>query len=366
MDTRPRMSRVSAVAARVDRWGRALDGVIRQYFWFIATSVMILLAASQVLMFGWPPDAWDPLLLSAVAILIVGMWLGLLVTEDVPDTLSELARKRSLEGDPGALARCVAARADRLAGISGLAIAVLLLASYTSVYAAQQRLPDDLPLVALAGLGGYLGGRVIGRMIAVGQIGSIIGGDARWQIHPQLASLDDAAGLSAVGRLYLKQALVLFIHAVFLMAWWLIIPVLQAYEEWRSWYLGLLLVAMVLQLAAFVWPMWSFHRQMKRYRDDLLRQIEADGSQRLADLDRLLLSAHDAAERTRLTSEVNAAKERYTSVRTCPTWPVDRRVRRKFSIRNAFLLVPLTAKLVGLSGLWSDIAETLGRVFGEG
>ena len=366
MDARPRPSRVSSVVARVDRWGRALDEVIRHYFWVIAASVMLLLVASQVLMYGWRPDTWDALLLSAVAILIIGMWLGLLVTEDVPDTLNELERQRSLEGDPCALARCVATRADHLAGICGLAIAALLFASYTSVYAAQQRLPDDLPLVALASLGGYLGGRVIGRMIAVGQIGSMIDGDDRWRIHPQLASLDDAAGLSAVGRLYLKQALVLFIPAVFLMAWWLIIPVLQAYEEWRSWYLGLLLVALVLQLVAFVWPMWSFHVQMKRYRDDLLQQIEADGSGRLAELDPLLLSAQSAEERTRLTNEVNALKERYTSVRMCPTWPVDRRVRRKFSIRNAFLLVPLAAKLVGLSGLWSEIADTLGRVFGEG
>lgn len=357
---------MSSVAARVDRWGRALDAVIRHYFWIIATAVMLLLGASQVLTYGWPPDTWDPLLLSAVAILIVGMWLGLLVTEDVPDTLNDLERQRSLEGDPGALARCVATRADRLAGICGLAVAALLLASYTSVYAVQQRLPDDLPLVALASLGGYLGGRVIGRMIAVGQIGSIIDSDERWHIHPQLASLDDAAGLSAVGRLYLKQALVLFIPAMFLMAWWLIIPVLQAYEEWRSWYLGLLLVALVLQLVAFVWPMWSFHVQMKRHRDDLLAQIEADGSRRLADLEPPLLSAHSAEERMQLTNEVKAVKDRYASVRTCPTWPVDRRVRRKFSIRNAFLLVPLAAKLVGLSGLWSEIADTLGRVFGEG
>lgn len=354
------------MAARVDSWGRALDEVIRHYFWVIATAVMLLLLASQLLMYGWPPQAWDPLLLSAVAILIIGMRLGLLVTEDVPDTLKELERQRSLEGDPVALAQRVAARADRLAGIWGLAIAALLFASYTSVYAAQQRIPDDLPLVMLASLGGYLGGRVIGRMIAVGQIGSIIDGDDRWHIHPQLASLDDAAGLSAVGRLYLKQGLVLFIPAVFLMTWWLIIPVLQAYEEWRSWYLGLLVVALILQLVAFFWPMWSFHVQMKRYRDDLLQEIEAGGGRRLAELNPLLLSAQSAHERTQLNNEVNALKERYTSVRTCPTWPLDRRVRRKFSTRNVFLLVPLAAKLVGLSGLWTDLADTLGRVFGEG
>ena len=56
-------------------------------------------------------------------------------------------------------------------------------------------------------------------------------------------------------------------------------------------------------------------------------------------------------------------RERYEEVARCPTWPMDRRVRRRFRIRD--LVLPLQFKLVDLDALWSDVAGALGRVLGD-
>lgn len=346
-------------------YGSRFDLFIRTYFWQIAALVLIVLSAYEAFLYGISPAGWDPLVMSAVVALIAGMWLGLRLVERVLPTLQRLEARGSLEGDAAELAALVSDRADRYAGSAGVVVGALLFVSYFAVYLGDGRLPQDMPLVLAASLGGYLGGRVIGRMVAVGQLGSIIRGDTRWSLRPQLASLDGAAGLAPVGHLFFRQASVLFIPAVFLMVWWLIIPLMPRYADWRPWYMAFLIVAIGLELIAFVWPMWSFHVQMKEFRDRQLIDVEAEVSHRLAEIEPLLVSTHDAADRAALKQEIGVLRERYASVTQCPTWPVDRRVRRKFSIRNLVLLVPLVIKLVDLDQFWSDVAGVLGRILGE-
>jgi hypothetical protein len=222
-----------------------------------------------------------------------------------------------------------------------------------------------MPLVLAASVGGYLGGRVIGRMVAVGQLGIAIDRDARWTLLPQVANLDGAAGLAPVGRLYFRLASVLFLPAVFLMVWWLIIPLIGRYEDWRPWYVGFFLVAVGLEVIAFVWPMWSFHTQMEAFRDGKLIDVDAEVSHRQAQIERLLSTTGNPSDRADLRQEMGFLRERYDSVARCPTWPVDRQVRRRFSIRNMVLLVPLLVKIADLDGLWSDVAGALGEIFSD-
>lgn len=352
-------------------YGAALDGWIRRYFWQIASAVMALLMSVEVWLYGPNALQWDLLLVTSVIVLILGLWLGLDLVSRVSPTLRLLAARGSLQGDPDELGAVIAGRADRLAGRWGLLVAGLICVSYAWVYWVRGVLWSWFPLILLAGVGGYLAGRVIGRMIAVGGLGRVIARDPKWAVQPQVASLDGAAGLAPIGALYLRQASVLFIPAVFLAAWWALIPVLgslRGYSGWGYWrqpYLALLAVALVLQLIAFVGPMLSFHRQMREYRDVHLVEVDVEVSKRVAEIEPQLAATHDSDERAALRDEMGVLKERYLSAASCPTWPVDHRVRRKFSLHNAILLVPLVGRALGLSGVWADLANVLGQIFGD-
>ncbi|MGB8020219.1 MAG: hypothetical protein WCF04_03225, partial [Candidatus Nanopelagicales bacterium] len=312
------------------------------------------------------------LLVSAVLMLVIGMRLGLELVDHVKPTLRRTSVPGSLEGDPDQLADLINERADRHARTWGVIIAAVILAAYTWVYVARGTFEREFVLVLLAAGGGYLAGRVIGRMLAVSSMGRIIECDDRWAIHPQVASLDGAAGLAPVGVLYLRQASVLFIPAAFLATWWAVMPLLVSlghYERWNDWrtpYLALLPVALALEVIGFLGPMLSFHRQMKQFRDSHLVAVDAEVSKRLAEIEPRLGSTHDPDERRALKDEIAVLKERYATATQLPTWPIDRRVRRRFSVNNAVLLVPLVGKLLGLSGFWADLAGVIGKIFGEG
>ena len=66
-----------------------------------------------------------------------------------------------------------------------------------------------------------------------------------------------------MGDLFFYQALVIGLAATFLAIWWLIMPFFPAYMHWRDFYLGLLAIAIVFEMLAFLAPMWSFHTEMQ-------------------------------------------------------------------------------------------------------
>lgn len=362
---------VRALAA-VDSLAGRIEDLVRGHFWPLMAAVAGVLVVDQTVFNGPQLRDWDWLLVSSVLTLVFGLRLGLELIGHVRPTLRRIAAPGALEGDPDELADLVDSRAAVAARTWGLAIAALIFAAYTWVYLGRGTFFSRFELVLLAAAGGYLGGRVIGQMMAVSSMGRIIECDDRWAIRPQVSSLDGAAGLAPVGAFYLRQASVLFIPAAFLAIWWVMIPLLTSfglYPSWLNWrtpYLVLLPVALILEVIGFVGPMMSFHRQMKDFRDSHLVAVDADVSKRLAEIEPLLGSTHDPDERRALKDEIAVLKERYASATQCPTWPIDRRVRRRFSINNAVLLVPLVGKLLGLSGFWGDLAAAIGKIFGEG
>jgi hypothetical protein len=104
---------------------------------------------------------------------------------------------------------------------------------------------------------------------------------------------------------------------------------------------------------------------MEAFRDGRLIEVVAEVSHRQAEIERLLSTTGNPSDRADLRQEMGFLRERYDSVARCPTWPVDRQVRRRFSIRNLVLLVPLLVKIADLDGLWSDAAGALGEIFSD-
>jgi hypothetical protein len=134
MTARSRTRRAADLQTALDGYGSPFDRFIRRYFWGIASVVLIVLSFFEMAQYGESPAAWDPLVMSAVVVLIVGMWLGLRVTERVPKTLEWLERRGSLEGSAVELARLIYRRADRYSEVTGMVVGALLFASYTAVY----------------------------------------------------------------------------------------------------------------------------------------------------------------------------------------------------------------------------------------
>jgi hypothetical protein len=64
------------------------------------------------------------------------------------------------------------------------------------------------------------------------------------------------------------------IPAMFIGAWWFLIPLFPQYSAWRSAYAGLFAVTIVGQLLVFLLPMRSFHVLMRTERSRLLREAD--------------------------------------------------------------------------------------------
>jgi hypothetical protein len=175
--------------------------------------------------------------------------------------------------------------------------------------------------------------------------------------------IDGAAGLKPIGTFYFTQAMLLAVPAVFLAAWWFLFPLWPGpnYSHWRDPYLGMLLVVLGFEVAAFVMPMWRFHILMRERKDELIACADTLSTK----IENLRLSqAHvDTGERAAHLKEQLAAMEReYWDIERMPTWPVDVATWRQFARTNVVLVLPLITKLVGAESVAGRILATLDEV----
>ena len=347
-------------ALRAEKW-------MHHNFWAVVV-VVALGAAGYEATILLTPYQGGALFVSGCVALLFALWLGLTITDKVGQTLRRLSERGSLVGDPSLLKQHILRKSDRYAAVGGVAISLLMLSIFTVAY--WTSFPDPLRvfLTAFATAGGYIAGRVLGRMVAVGLLGQAIESSRAWSIQPQVHGLDGAAGLAPVGSVYFRQAGVMLVPAVFCAAWWFVIPLIpgfeQQYEGWRPVYLWLLAVSVVLQLLVFILPMLWFHTQMTTWRDRVLSETESQAARELRDLDAAISRTRDVRERAALKDEVALIKERYQATRHLPTWPVDARTRRRFTARNVVLLAPLIGQLFGQGDILRQVASTFDDIFG--
>lgn len=349
------------ISLRAERW-------IRGHFTLVAAIVAVVAAVYGAVMLLTPlRGGW--LFISGCATAVVGLRMGLSVTDDVGPMLRRLSDAGSLEGDPAQLEAAIEHRADSYAEVGGIAIGALMIVVFSATYwvLAPGTYPTivKLFLTGTATVGGYVVGRVLGRMVAVGRLGTTIASSQQWAVRPQVHGLDGAAGLAPVGYMYLHQAGTLLVPAVFFAGWWFAIPLspsLSGYASWRPLYLGLLTLSVLAQLLVFVLPILSFHAQMDSWREGVIRSTEQQSARRLRELDAALATTEDPRARAVIKEEVASITERYESARRLPTWPVDGRTRRRITIRNFVLLIPLLGKL-GKEDFWTSVASAIGDVF---
>jgi hypothetical protein len=294
---------------------------------------------------------------------IAGLWLARGESGRLAEVIKRLANRGALTGPEGhvtpaeidRLMEAIDQRAKRWAWRAGLALAVLIAASFITVKSMRSgdfALLDTIGGSLVGALGGFLVGRVIGSMLAYGFITRSMSA-AKLTLNTVPGHVDGAAGLKPLGDFYLRQAALLAVPAAFLLAWSLILLIPsweERYSGWREWYLGLLVIAIGLEIAAFVAPLWRVHRTMQDQKwealvkaDSLIAvQIEKARGQLEQDLDNERRAAvRDQLEQ--LTASYQAREE-------MPTWPVDPTVRRRLTLGNLALIIPLLSQIAALTG----------------
>jgi hypothetical protein len=220
-----------------------------------------------------------------------------------------------------------------------------------------------LPLLLVANPGIVLF-EVLAAAAAGQYIGEMVAYAAAWRaLQPGLRLVpghpDGTGGLKMIGRFYFRQAVIAGMPAAYLATWWYLIPAFPQYAHWRNVYLGLLAVAIAIEVLAFFLPMRAVHQALAAERQR--RGLEADRlTRRIAALQEGLVSTADHEARDKLSKELAILLEWVRTLRLLPSWPVDPPLRRWFTLSNAALFVPFLSYVLGNPRLWSQVASILG------
>ena len=343
----------------VERW-------IRDHYVWCASGVLAVLVLNELNLFGTDLGGWDWLLVTGLIALLIAARIALTLPYRVHEALDRLARRGTLLVDADRLRRFEmdlhrAAKRFALIGTGIVPLALLvgwLIAKRGEIWS----------YAVLAGieaiLAAVVAGPFVGRAICYGRLAARLRA-ADLEISTEPAHLDGAAGLRPVGDLYFFQALVLAVPAAYLAGWWYIFPLFEGrYSDWSDPYLLLLGFVVALEILAFVAPLSSFHGIMVKEKE---RHVEEDADKiaKRADEIRRQLPTATADELAGLQHELSEITKRYEAIEAMPTWPVNARLRRRFTLNNLALLVPVAAQALGVSDQWQELLQGAQKALGS-
>ncbi|HEV7826728.1 MAG TPA: hypothetical protein VGP02_17685 [Mycobacteriales bacterium] len=333
-------------------------GVRRHGYAWAAAAVAVGLVAYQAWWWGLALARWDWLLLTGVATLLLGLPASRRLPDRVDTAVDRLTNRGALRPDAGDALRARLHGTARRFGLVGAGCAPLVL---FLLWPAGVVTVDVLLVLEM--LAAVPVGRFIGSTVAYGMLGRHLRGEraaARVVLEP--GHPDGAAGLRPLGELYFFQAKLLAWIGGFVGIWWLVFPLLGGrYARWREPYLQLFGVVVACELLAFLIPLWWVHQAMADGRRELLRAADRELTPTIVALHREILGAPDPEQLAFRRDRLAALKDRYSAVDRMPTWPVDVRIRRRFALNNAALLIPVVTNVVGASKPWQTIADALQR-----
>jgi hypothetical protein len=347
--------------AYLDRAGSWLQDEFYHHFSVFVIILLVALGINELSLFGTDIAQWDSLLISGALTFIIGIRLAFNIPSRAEAAITRLVNRGAIRLDPKELPefwRKFEIKAKNYAQRGGVIIGAAVLVGFILAF----RLRAQIPLTILEVLGGYVVGQFLGRAVSYGRLGLFLK-EQGIPIQVQIGHLDGAAGLKPIGDLYFFQAMLVAIPAAFLAVWWLIIPVLPRYLRWRDTYIGLLAIVLIIEFLAFLLPIWYFHTEMQRQKTELLKK--ADGlSRSIVELQSRLVDAPTDNERSELKERLTLMVERYSAIEQLPTWPVDAKVQRKFTLSNVGLFLPLVSYFLNIKttsgqGIWQEIGKIL-------
>jgi hypothetical protein len=164
-------------------------------------------------------------------------------------------------------------------------------------------------------------------------------------------------GLRPIGAFYLYQSLTASVPAIFLTAWVLLILLWGHYPGYLNQYLWLLPLAILAEVLVFVLPMLSVHASMREQRKAFLAR--ADRLSRAIETTQARLEDTGLEERDAVKRQLAELVERYQTLEKTPTWPIDRSIRRRITLQNLGLLLPLAGYLVKNQALLDQVSHVL-------
>ena len=237
-------------------------------------------------------------------------------------------------------------RSEQLAGkwgwVGGLTVATIILLAWVVALIAASSAHFVLshigailfyPQIPFEFLCGWIAGERIVRMFATWlSWRSLRQNDAVWRLMP--GHPDGAGGFKPIGSFLFHQAIIAGIPAVYLAAWWFIplIPAYSSYGFWRLPYLGLLGIAIALELMTFVLPMRSIHAIMRSEKNRLLPRADRL-SGRIDSLQRRLNGSRPAFNAQQIKDLIAELAEECKRIEQAPTWPIDGGVNRWKQLR---------------------------------
>jgi hypothetical protein len=360
----------------------AFESHVRRHRWAWSTGLTTVTVVNELLLWGWRFAKWDWLLISG-AVLFAWLYpLSLLLPDRVDVTIRRLVESTGVasaranpaaQSDLGIAADTgiaafdlpsvvddLHARARGYATRGGALLATVMALGWLA--AKRSEFLSYAPLIVIEVVGAYLVGMFVGRAVAYGGLGRHLARRGL-DLESQPGHLDGAAGLRPVGELFIYNASLIAVLALYLGVWWLAFPHLDRYPDWRRSYAGYFAVVVVAEVLSFFAPLLWFHRKMSQRKSELL--AEGDGlARQVLVLQGQWLTAADDQERTALTARMTYVTKRYQEIQQMPTWPVDTRVRRRFAVNNLLVLSPVLLQVLGISdrwsALWSSVAGNIG------
>lgn len=330
---------------------------------YILWLVIVLMPFHEYYQHQFNFPQWDLLLITGLLTFILGLNLVVFVQIRFNRTVERLLLRGSLkidDDDQNKFVGRLEKHAQRWARVGGIIATVAILAAFSIVLSNNFNWPRAMLGLGEA-IGAYIVGNYLGRMASYGQLG--------WQLNRESASIevqpnhvDGVAGLKPVGDFYFYQAMVAAIPAIFLAVWWFLFPIWpRDYSHWESPYLALLSIAIMIEILAFLIPLWAFHRIMIRAKSKWLK--EADRlSIEIYELQRRKESEHPNESKEALSEVIEGKTQQYWAIENMPTWPVDIKTKRRFRLNNILLFIPLLGDIAKRNIDWKHVLELLKKL----
>lgn len=322
--------------------------------------ILILLLIYQYCYYRFEFLQWDLLLLTGLLTFILGLRLIGGVRKRFELTLSRLLTREVLkieEEGRNEFFDQLEENAQNWARIGGIIGAVAMVGAF--VFALFQDFFWQRALLGIAeAIGAYIAGTYLGRIASYGQLG--------WQLKKRLVEIemqpshvDGVAGLKPVGDFFFYQAMIVAIPAIFLAVWWFLFPIWpRDYSHWEQAYLALLSIAIVIEILAFLVPIWSFHRIMQSEKTKWLEtadrlSIEIRYKQSDSEFD------HSLEKKNIQSEKIEVMRKLCWSIENMSTWPIDIKTKKRFRFNNILLFIPFLGDIAKRNLDWKQILDIL-------
>jgi hypothetical protein len=166
---------------------------------------------------------------------------------------------------------------------------------------------------------------------------------------------DGYAGLGAIGQVCFSLSLILITFLLFLCGWVLYARYIKPhtnneYHFFEPWFVGALLIVIIVSTLAFFFPIITVHRLMQEQAANFKAQLVAL-AEKIIEWEESLLSQGSQLGPEQLEQQyakIKSLRSAYLQRQNIPTWPIDWQTWAKFIGAQLSLLISTLGSVLGL------------------